>query len=135
MSERPDEPEAPEAGYTPDQVPARRIGAWVFAFALVLAVTLVGLYELVLAMSEREVYVRQLRPVSPELVRQRDREESTLGRYEVVDEKRGRYRIPITRAMELLVAEPARLRPAPPASAPATTPASTPASRPEARRP
>jgi hypothetical protein len=136
VSERSDDSERPDAGYTPDRVPALRIGAWVFGLGLVLALTLVGLKQLFVAMTEREVYDKQLQPVAADLVRQRDRDESALGRYEVVDEKRGRYRIPITRAMELLVAEPARLQPAAPASAPASTPASAaaPATRPEVRR-
>ncbi len=118
MSERADAPEETKAGYAPDRVPALRIGAWVAALGLVLALTLVGLNPLFVAMTEREVYDKELRPVSLELLRQRDRDEALLGRYEVADEKRGRYRIPITRAMELLAAEPARLAPA---SAPAST--------------
>jgi hypothetical protein len=117
--------EAP-TDYTPDRMPALRIGAWVLALAVALAVILVGLYQLFIVTAQQEVFEKELQPVAADLVRQRDRDASLLGRYEVADEKRGRYRIPISRAMELLVADPSWLRPraaAASASAPAVAPA------------
>jgi hypothetical protein len=131
VSERPDDPEETRADFTPDRVPALRIGAWVAGLGLVLLLTLVGLNQLFQLMAEREVYDKELRPVSAALVRQRDRDEASLGRYEIADEKRGRYHVPITRAMELLVAEPARLAPTS-APAPASAPASAAAAAPGA---
>jgi hypothetical protein len=140
MSERPEQTtDEATAGFTPDRLPALRIGAWVLALFAVLAVSLIGLYQLFLVMARDEVYAQELRPVAADLVRQRDRDAALLGRYEVTDEKRGRYRIPIERALELLVADPSRLRPvAPaaasvPASAPAQASSRTPATLPAAR--
>jgi hypothetical protein len=131
VSERPEPAvDEPAAGYTPDRLPVLRIGAWVLGLAFVLAAILVGLYQLFIAMAGAEVNAKELQPISADLVRQRDRDEALLGRYDVADEKRGRYRIPVTRAMELLAADPAWLQPRrPAASAPASAPAAAPPAR------
>lgn len=118
---KPDERPRPEAGYAPDALPVRTIGAWMGALAVALVLAVIGLYELFVYTAEREVQRKELVPVAADLLRQRDRDAALLGRYEVVDAKRGRYWIPIGRAQEALAADPALLRPAaPPASAPAS---------------
>jgi hypothetical protein len=120
MSDPTDPTPRPEAGYAPDALPLRAIAAWVGGLAVVLVLVIVGLWQFFLHTAQQEVHVKELVPVAPDLIRQRGRDAALLGRYEVVDEKRGRYRVPITRAMEALAADPALLRFAgAPASAPA----------------
>lgn len=70
---------------------------------------------------------------APALVAERARCADLLGRYQLVDSERRRFRIPIDRALELVIDDPALLRPAllaTSSSAPTSGPASPPTSQP-----
>jgi len=68
--------------------------------------------------------------LSPSLTEARTRTEALLTRYQLIDAERRRFRLPIDRAMAILVDNPELLLPTAPAataSAPASMPASAPA--------
>ncbi len=71
----------------------------------VLVVAIVLLYDYFIATKEAVIYDQSLRPESEELVELRRVEDSVLNSYELIDPEHGTYRVPITRAMELLAAE------------------------------
>jgi hypothetical protein len=54
---------------------------------------------------EQQVFVKQLQPVSEDLKALRAREDSELHSYRYLDRAKGTVRLPIERAMELVVKE------------------------------
>jgi hypothetical protein len=111
-----DEREAPaggddERGFAPDRVPVRAIGLWIGGLAVVFVAAVVGLYQLFVFQAQDEVYAKQLQPVAPAVTQLRDREAALLGKYEELEGRPGRYRVPIGRALELIANDPSLLRP------------------------
>ena len=107
MTDEPKPNTAPPAneGYDHHEINAR------FIAPLGLGIIL-GLVALVFAVQyyydtnyEREVYVRVLKPVSSDLKNLRAHEDEQLHSYRYTDRERGKVRLPIERAMELLEAE------------------------------
>jgi hypothetical protein len=72
---------------------------------IVLIVIVVILNDYFTAEKEQMVYEVQLKPESTELRSIRALETETLNEYKVLDEKKGIYRIPVERAMKLIVDE------------------------------
>ena len=101
--------------------------------------TVAGLVALVLGIQfyfdrveEQQVYVKQMAPLSDDLLNLRAREDTELHSYQYLDRAAGKVRVPIERGMELLAREaaegklkyPAMPTPvaAPAQGAPTTTP-------------
>ena len=72
---------------------------------LFLVVSIILLNDYFVIATERNVKEMVLAPESKQLRELRANEMSILNNYGVVDEKRGYYRIPIDRAMDLMVSE------------------------------
>jgi len=107
MSEEPKSNTAPPVneGYDRHEINARVIAPLGLGIVL-------GLVALVFAIQyyydvnhEEEVYVRVLEPVSSDLRNLRAHEDEQLHSYRYIDRERGKVRLPIERAMELLAAE------------------------------
>jgi hypothetical protein len=84
------------------------------AIALSGAVIVILLIGIILALQayvddarQQEIFVKQLQPVSEELKTLRAREDAELTNYSYTDRAKGQVRIPVERAMELLVKEAA----------------------------
>jgi hypothetical protein len=80
--------------------------AAVIVTAIVLS--LIGLNEYFFAVKEEVVYENVLKPESETLRKLRAKEDEILGSYQLIDSVQGVYRIPIERAMELVVQEAGR---------------------------
>ena len=80
------------------------IGLSVFLVA-VLVVILVFLMDYFVETKEQMVYEVQLQPESVDLKTLQAADQKELTSYEVLDAEKGVYRIPIDRAMELLIKE------------------------------
>ncbi len=103
MSEQPSASTQP--GYDTSEPRARLIvvfGALTLAF---LAVVILALQAYVDYARERQVFVRQIEPVSEDLRSLRAREDAELNSYGYVDREKGIVRIPIRQAMELVIRE------------------------------
>jgi len=84
----------------------------IYGFLGVAVVTVVVIFALDYFTAAREaiVYESQLKPESAPLRELRAREEEELNSYAVLDGKKGVYRVPIERAMELTAEEAYRAR-------------------------
>ncbi len=76
------------------------------------AVTLVALVAIILGLQaytdrveQQELFVKVLQPVSDDLLALRAKEDAELNSYGYIDRAKGKVRLPIRRAMELLVKE------------------------------
>lgn len=58
---------------------------------------------------EQQIFVKQLEPVSEELKAVRARDEAALHQYRYLDRAKGTVRLPIDRAMELVLKEQANV--------------------------
>ncbi|MBK6848194.1 MAG: hypothetical protein IPG96_11885 [Proteobacteria bacterium] len=127
MSEREQHPVAgPSTGVEPDALPIRQIAGWVLALLAVVGALTVALWQYFDAVSQREVVAQDLSQVPPALPELRARDRQLLTHYEVVDAARGRFRVPISRAIELLAAQPALIAPLEVAATPAPEPSAPP---------
>jgi hypothetical protein len=95
-------------GYETGDVNSKKIIIVGLASAIVLALILVGLYQLFIAETEKQVYESVLKPESIPLRDLRAREDETLNSYKLLDPAKQLYQIPIARAMQLLSEEAAR---------------------------
>jgi hypothetical protein len=100
-------------GYETGDVNVRKIILVGLTSAIVLALILVGLYQLFIAETEKQVYESVLKPESIPLRDLRAREDETLNSYKLLDPAKQLYQIPIARAMQLLSEETARQNIAP----------------------
>jgi hypothetical protein len=97
-----------ESRYETSDVNAKKIIIVGLTSAIVLALILVGLYQLFIAETEKQVYESVLKPESIPLRDLRAREEEALNSYKLLDPGKQQYQIPIARAMQLLSEEAAR---------------------------
>ncbi|MEW5702326.1 MAG: hypothetical protein AB1792_08875 [Candidatus Zixiibacteriota bacterium] len=97
-------------GYEKRDVSVGRLLAVTVTAAVVLALVLVGLFQLFVSTSEEDIQQMVLAPESAALRELRAHEEGVLQSYGVVDTTLGQYRIPIERAMELVADEAYRIR-------------------------
>ncbi len=102
----PEEANLPDpAGFDASEPRARLIAVFGLLTLAALAGVILGLQSYVDRAREQQVFVKQLQPVSEDLRALRAREDAELNSYGYVDQARGRVRIPVRRAMELLIAE------------------------------
>lgn len=92
-------------GYDPHEPRTRVIAAFGLATLLLLGILILALQAYVDRVREQQIFVKQLEPVAEDLRALRAREDGELNSYRYVDRAKGVVRIPIRRAMELLVAE------------------------------
>lgn len=118
-------------GVEADTLPVGQIALWVLALLGLVGGLVVALWQYFDAVTQRAVVAQDLSQIPPALPELRARDRQLLSHYEVVDAARGRFRVPIDRAMELLAADPTLIAPiggaTPPASA-APAPAAAPES-------
>jgi FtsZ-interacting cell division protein ZipA len=112
------------AGVEADSPPMGRIFGLVAGLVVVVALIVVGLWQLFKQTIRSEIHEKELSLESRELAEVRARDEERLKGYAVVDEERGFHQIPIERAMERLLRRPGLIRDMPlakpqPASQPA----------------
>jgi len=82
------------------------------AIALVGAATVILLVLIILGVQayydharDQQIFVKQLQPVSEDLKALRAREDADLNSYRYIDRAKGAVRLPINRAMDLLIEE------------------------------
>ena len=99
------EPIQSNAGYEEKDANVRAILVTAIVSVVVIALIVVALYRYFISTRE-EVYQQQvLQTVSRDLLELTRLEDSVLSSYELLDSINGTYRVPIERAMELLVEE------------------------------
>jgi hypothetical protein len=76
-----------------------------FAMVVLLAVTIMGVEAYYDHVRDQQIFVKQLEPVSDDLRALRAREDTDLNSYRYIDRAKGVVRLPIDRAMDLLVEE------------------------------
>lgn len=95
-------------GYETGDVNTKKIIIFGLGFVIVLALILIGLYQLFTAETEKQVYESVLKPESVPLRELHAREDEILNSYKLLDPAKKVYQIPIARAMQLLAEEAAR---------------------------
>ncbi len=98
------EPEQ-QNGYEAGEPRSAFIAIFGAATIVVLILVILGLQAYFDRVSQQQIFVKVLQPVSEDLLNLRAREDAQLHSYQYLDRAAGRVRIPIERAMELLVAE------------------------------
>lgn len=93
------------AGYEKKDANVRAIVLTAIVSVVVMALMVVALNNFFVTTHE-EIYQQQvLQPVSRDLIELRRVEDSVLSTYELIDPQERTYRVPISRAMELLLEE------------------------------
>jgi hypothetical protein len=95
----------PNDGYERSDIDIRQTVWWSVIIILLIAVSLVFLWEYFISVREELYYDSVLKPESSKLREVRAHEEELLTSYAVVDSTTGAYRIPIERAIQLIVEE------------------------------
>ena len=99
------EPPRADAGYEKKDANIRAIALTAVVSIVVVVLIIIALNSFFVSTQE-EIYQQQvLQRVSRDLIELRAVEDSILTTYELLDPEQGIYRIPITRAMELMVEE------------------------------
>jgi len=120
----------------PDRPPMGRIFGLLAGLSLIVLVIVLGLSQLFKRVVRDEIYDKELSVVSKDLLEARARDEGHLTGYALIDQKQGLYQIPITRAMDKLLADPALIERLPGAGPPPPPASSQPAApRPAASQP
>ena len=89
---------------------ARFIAVFAGGMVVVLIAVVLGIQFYFDRSREQQVYIKQMLPESEELQALRAREDTDLYSYRYIDRAKGRVRLPIERAMELLEKEAAEGR-------------------------
>ncbi len=92
-------------GYEKRDVKINKIIIVTVVLTVFLIFSLVMLNELFISVKENVVYEAFLKPPSQILLESRKEQDAILNSYGVVDEEKGVYRIPISKAMDLYVEE------------------------------
>ena len=103
MSEAPKPAQSP--GYDTSEPRARTIALFGAATLVVLVIVILGLQAYVDYAREKQIFVKQLEPVSEDLRQLRAHEDAELNSYGYLDREKGIVRLPVRRAMELLIRE------------------------------
>lgn len=93
------------SGYETKDVNITKVILYGFGGIALLAVLVILVFDWFSAAREKAIYEAQLKPESLALRQLRAREAELLHSYAVIDPKKGMYRIPIDRAMEILAEE------------------------------
>ncbi len=96
--------------YEKKDVNVSKIVGFTVAIIILLTAILIFMMEYFIYSREKMVYENVLKPESVELRELRAKEDRILHSYEVVDEEKGVYRIPIDRAMKIVADEAYRAR-------------------------
>ena len=96
---------AEDAGFDADEPNTRGIFIFIVASVAMFAAVVVGVSYYYNSVYERIEYENVLKPVSQELADLHAREDWNLTHYGYIDKAKAQVRIPIDRAMELLVQE------------------------------
>ena len=104
MSENHEELEHP-SGYEKEDTNVLRVTVLTMISIALITICVVTLYSYFINVKEEIIYERELKPVSPDLIKLKTAEADTLQSYILLDSTQGRYLIPIDRAMELVVKE------------------------------
>jgi hypothetical protein len=102
-----------QGGVEPDSPPTRRLFLQLVALVVVLIGALIGLWQFFKLDTAAEIYRKELSVPNRELLELTARDEGRLSDYDLLDEKKGVYQIPVRRAMQMLVADPSLLAPVP----------------------
>ena len=94
-----------EMGVAHEGVEAKQIMGFVLAVIVVLVVLVIIVVNLTSSMTQTVRATWQSQARYPELQQTEARALEQISRYEIIDEEEGRYRIPIDRAIELMVEE------------------------------
>jgi len=78
------------------------VGAGIVILLVLIIVGVEAYYDRV---RDQQIFVKQLQPVSEDLKALRAREDTDLNSYRYIDRAKGSVRLPINRAMDLLVEE------------------------------
>lgn len=127
-----------DLGYDRSEPQIGPIVANIFSIIIILAVVIAGVSFYFHTYRDRIIEETQLTPVSQDLLDLRSQEDQKLNSYGIVDKAAGTVRLPVSRAMELVIAEakegkskfrttPYPVKKAEDAAAPAQTPAAAPA--------
>lgn len=100
-------PTDPSLGYDPGEVKTWLVAIFFVAGAALLIVVMVGVSLFYSYFHEQIVYEEVLKPVSQDLKELHAREDSALYAYKYADRTKGEVRLPISRAMDLIVEESA----------------------------
>jgi len=95
------------SGYETRDTSIRAILITTLATVVFIVIMIIVLYDYFISTREEVIYEQALKPQSPELPALRRVEDSVLNSYELTDSLNRTYRVPITRAMELIAAESA----------------------------
>jgi hypothetical protein len=93
------------SGYEKRDVNVKKLVLWGIVGVVIIVISLVAITEYFLITKEDYYYQAVEKPRSQELMELRERETQELSGYQLLDEEKGIYRIPIKRAMELMVEE------------------------------
>jgi hypothetical protein len=78
------------------------VGAGIVILLVLIIVGVEAYYDRV---RDQQIFVKQLQPVSEDLKALRAREDADLNSYRYIDRAKGSVRLPINRAMDLLIEE------------------------------
>ncbi len=93
------------SGFETTEPRGRLIAALGGGIVILLVLMVVGVQAYYDHVLEQQVFVKQLQPVSEDLQALRAREDNDLHAYRYVDRAKGTVRLPIDRAMELVIQE------------------------------
>jgi hypothetical protein len=94
-----------KSGYEKWDFSTKKVLFWGIAGIVIVVIILVALVEYFILVKEDYYHQMVEKPRSEELMQLREREDEALNSYKLLDEEKGVYRIPIQRAMELVVKE------------------------------
>lgn len=98
------------AGYEKRDTSPLAITITTIVSVMLLAVTVVVLYDYFLTTKEKIIFEQVLQPESKELLLLQRNADSVLASYELLDSATGTYRIPIEQAMRLLANDAAKAK-------------------------
>jgi hypothetical protein len=91
--------------YEKRDVNIKKIAFWGIAGVVIVVIILVALVQYFFLVKEDYYFEMVQKPRSEDLMKLRSRETEELNSYKLLDKDKGVYRIPVRRAMELIVEE------------------------------
>lgn len=98
-------------GVEPDHPPLGKLFVFLVFLFLVIVISGIGLANLLKLNTAHQLESKVLSTQNPELQEIKSRDETLLNSYDVIDTGKGVYRIPIQKAMDLLVNNPDYIEP------------------------
>lgn len=103
--------ESRKAGVEPDLLPIGQLVVWIGALTALVFAIIAVLWQYFQTTTVRDLAERDLQQPAPMLAEVRARDKHALSHYDAIDPQRGIYRIPVARAIDLLVANPELINP------------------------